>query len=58
MRMPLQELTAAFDSKTLGDMNIHTGFALSGYDLVRSTPVPQPLTLEQLLTVIQGYVVG
>ena len=29
-----KELTAAYDSKTLLDMNMHTGFALKGYDLV------------------------
>ena len=30
-----KELTAAYDTKTLLDMNMHTGFALKGYDLVR-----------------------
>lgn len=30
-----QELTAAYDEKTLLEMNMHTGFALKGYDLVR-----------------------
>lgn len=30
-----RELTAAYDEKTLLDMNMHTGFALKGYDLVR-----------------------
>jgi hypothetical protein len=29
-----QELTAAYDDKTLLDMSMHTGFALKGYDLV------------------------
>lgn len=29
-----KELTAAYDDKTLLDMNMHTGFALKGYDLV------------------------
>lgn len=29
-----KELTAAYDSKTLLDMDMHTGFALKGYDLV------------------------
>ncbi len=30
-----RELTPADDSKTLLDMNMHTGFALAGYDMVR-----------------------
>lgn len=30
-----QQLTAAYDEKTLLEMNMHTGFALKGYDLVR-----------------------
>lgn len=29
-----KELTEAYDSKTLLEMNMHTGFALKGYDLV------------------------
>lgn len=29
-----RELTSAYDDKTLLDMNMHTGFALKGYDLV------------------------
>lgn len=29
-----RELTSSFDSKTLLEMNMHTGFALKGYDLV------------------------
>lgn len=29
-----KELTAAYDEKTLLDMNLHTGFSLKGYDLV------------------------
>ncbi|WIA11504.1 hypothetical protein OEZ86_002476 [Tetradesmus obliquus] len=28
-----RELTAAYDSRTLLEMNMHTGFALKGYDL-------------------------
>eukprot|EP00879_Flechtneria_rotunda_P004355 GHRR01004606.1.p1 GENE.GHRR01004606.1~~GHRR01004606.1.p1 ORF type:complete len:117 (+),score=21.89 GHRR01004606.1:322-672(+) len=28
-----KELTAGYDSKTLQDMNIHTGFGIKGYDL-------------------------
>ncbi|KAK9807044.1 hypothetical protein WJX72_011794 [[Myrmecia] bisecta] len=28
-----KELTVAYDSKTLQDMNLHTGFSLMGYDL-------------------------
>lgn len=30
-----RELTAAYESRTLLDMNMHTGFAIKGYDLVR-----------------------
>lgn len=30
-----RELTGMYDSRTLLDMNLHTGFALQGYDLVR-----------------------
>lgn len=30
-----QELTAAYDEKTLLEMSMHTGFALKGYGLVR-----------------------
>lgn len=30
-----RELSAAYDSRTLLEMNMHTGFALKGYDLVR-----------------------
>lgn len=29
-----KELTTAYDDKTLLDMNMHTGFAIKGYDLV------------------------
>lgn len=29
-----KELTAAYDTKTLLDMNMHTGFSLKGYDTV------------------------
>jgi hypothetical protein len=29
-----KELTAAYDERTLLDMNMHTGFAIKGYDLV------------------------
>jgi hypothetical protein len=28
-----QEVTPAYDSRTLLDMNLHTGFSLMGYDL-------------------------
>ncbi|EFN55313.1 hypothetical protein CHLNCDRAFT_134282 [Chlorella variabilis] len=28
-----KELTAAYDGRTLLDMNLHTGFSLQGYDL-------------------------
>lgn len=40
------ELTpAAYDAKTLMELNMHTGFALQGYDLVsESSVVPHPLT--------------
>lgn len=31
-----KELTPAFNDKTLLDMNLHTGFSLNGYDLVRA----------------------
>jgi hypothetical protein len=31
-----RELTSAFEHKTLLEMNMHTGFALKGYDLVRT----------------------
>jgi hypothetical protein len=33
-----KELTAAYDERTLLDMNMHTGFAIKGYDLVSTTP--------------------
>ncbi len=29
-----QELTAAFDPRTLAEMDMHTGFSLQGWDLV------------------------
>lgn len=32
-----KELTAAYHTKTLLEMNLHTGFCLKGYDLVRRT---------------------
>lgn len=32
-----KELTSAFENRTLLEMNLHTGFSLSGYDL---TDVP------------------
>jgi hypothetical protein len=32
-----KELTAAYDERTLLDMNMHTGFAIKGYDLVRGS---------------------
>ena len=31
-----KELTSAYDSKTLLEMHLHTGFSLKGYDLVSS----------------------
>jgi len=31
-----KELTAAYDARTLLDMDMHTGFGLKGYDLVSS----------------------
>ena len=30
-----KELTESYDTKTLLDMNLHTGFSLRGYDLVK-----------------------
>ena len=30
-----KELTPAYDARTLLEMNLHTGFSLRGYDLVR-----------------------
>jgi hypothetical protein len=38
-----KELTAAYDERTLLDMNMHTGFAIKGYDLVSTTPPARPL---------------
>lgn len=35
-----RELTAADDKKTLLEMNLHTGFSLMGYDLVRGWAGP------------------
>jgi hypothetical protein len=32
-----KELTEAYDTKTLLEMNMHTGFALKGYDLVSAS---------------------
>ena len=32
-----KELTSDYDDKTLLDLNLHTGFSLTGYDLVRQT---------------------
>ena len=31
-----KELTQEYDNKTLLDLNLHTGFSLTGYDLVRT----------------------
>lgn len=33
-----RELTKQFDTKTLLEMHLHTGFSLRGYDLVRGIP--------------------
>jgi len=38
-----KELTTAYDDKTLLDMNMHTGFALKGYDLVSKDCLLLPL---------------
>ena len=33
---PVQELTAAYDARTLSSMEMHTGFSLAGWDLTET----------------------
>ncbi|KAG2437890.1 hypothetical protein HXX76_005507 [Chlamydomonas incerta] len=45
-----KELTPSYDSRTLLDMNLHTGFALQGYDLTAAPKYwpPVKMTFEGL----------
>mmetsp|Transcript_6813 Transcript_6813/g.16669 ORF Transcript_6813/g.16669 Transcript_6813/m.16669 type:complete len:155 (-) Transcript_6813:239-703(-) len=39
-----KELTSEYDNKTLLDLNLHTGFSLTGYDLTEEPHYWPPLT--------------